>query len=80
MTHSNRGRLTVDVNGNWRLYTNTLPANATPLGNVTRSVTSGFMTVSEPSKLTLEYWEGVSICHVSQIENIVFFLLKKGDK
>lgn len=38
MTHNNRGRLTVDVNGNWRLYTNTLPANATPLGTVTRDV------------------------------------------
>ena len=36
MTHSNRGRLTVDLNGNWRLYTNTLPANSTPLGTVTR--------------------------------------------
>lgn len=36
MTHSNRGRLAVDVNGNWRLYTNTLPENATPLGTVTR--------------------------------------------
>lgn len=45
-----------------------------------KSVTSSFMTVPEPSKLTLEYWEGVSICHVSQIENIVFFLLKKGDE
>ena len=38
MTHNNRGRLTVDVNGNWRLYTNTLPENATPLGTVTRDV------------------------------------------
>ncbi len=38
MTHNNRGRLTVDANGNWRLYTNTLPANATPLGTVTRDV------------------------------------------
>lgn len=45
-----------------------------------KSVNSSFMTVPEPSKLTLEYWEGVSICHVSQIENIVFFLLKKGDE
>lgn len=36
MTHSNRGRLTVDANGNWRLYTNTIPANSTPLGTVTR--------------------------------------------
>lgn len=36
MTHSNRGRLAVDTNGDWRLYTNTLPANSTPLGTVTR--------------------------------------------
>lgn len=36
MTHTNRGRLTVNTDGNWRLYTNTLPANSTPLGTVTR--------------------------------------------
>ena len=36
MTHENRGRLTVNTDGNWRLYTNTLPANSTPLGTVTR--------------------------------------------
>lgn len=36
MNHSNRGRVTVNVNGNWQLYTNTLPANSTPLGTVTR--------------------------------------------
>ena len=38
MTHNNRGRLTVDTNGNWRLYTNTIPANATPIGTVTRDI------------------------------------------
>jgi hypothetical protein len=36
MTHSNRCRLTVDANGNWRIYTNTLPENATPVGTVSR--------------------------------------------
>lgn len=36
MTQANHGRLTVDADGNWRLYTNTLPANSTPLGTVTR--------------------------------------------
>lgn len=36
MTHTNRGRLAVDTNGNWRLYTNTIPGNSTPLGTVTR--------------------------------------------
>lgn len=38
MTHSNRGRLTVNTGGNWRLYTNTIPANSTPLGTVTRDM------------------------------------------
>ncbi|NMG56516.1 hypothetical protein [Aromatoleum aromaticum] len=36
MTHINRGRLTVNPDGNWRIYTNTLPAGCTPLGTVTR--------------------------------------------
>ncbi len=36
MNHKNRGRLVVDTNANWKLYTNTLPANAVPLGTVTR--------------------------------------------
>ena len=36
MTHDNRGRLTVNTDGNWRIYTNTLPMNSTPLGTVTR--------------------------------------------
>lgn len=39
MSHDNRGRLTVDTNSNWRLYTNTLPENSTPLGTVTRDST-----------------------------------------
>lgn len=36
MTHDHRGRLTVDPDGDWRLYTNTLPPGCTPLGTVTR--------------------------------------------
>ena len=39
MNHDNRGRLTVNPDGNWRIYTNTLPAHATPLGTVTRDET-----------------------------------------
>ena len=39
MTHENRGRLAVDTNGNWRLYTNTIPANSTAIGTVTRDGT-----------------------------------------
>lgn len=36
MTHSNRGRLTVQVGGPWKLYTLTLPQDATPVGIVSR--------------------------------------------
>lgn len=36
MTHNNRGRLTVDLGGKWRLYTNNLPANSRALGTITR--------------------------------------------
>ena len=34
--HLNRGRIVVDTNGNWRLYTNSIPAGCTVLGTVTR--------------------------------------------
>ena len=35
MTHNQRGRLTVDLGGNWRWYTNTIPAGSQCLGTVT---------------------------------------------
>ena len=38
MTHNNRGRLTVDLGGKWRLYTNTLPVNSRALGTITRDI------------------------------------------
>lgn len=38
MTHDNRGRLTVDTGGNWRLYSNTIPPGFEALGTVTQSV------------------------------------------
>lgn len=36
MTHDNRSRLTVNPDGNWRLYTPRALDNATALGTVTR--------------------------------------------
>jgi hypothetical protein len=36
MTNSNPYRLTADIHGEWRLYTNTIPAGSTPIGTVTR--------------------------------------------
>lgn len=35
MTHNNRGRLTVDLGGKWRLYANVLPSSAVAIGIVT---------------------------------------------
>ena len=35
MTHNQRGRLTVDPGGNWRWYTNIIPAGSQCLGTVT---------------------------------------------
>lgn len=34
--HLNRGRITVDRDGNWRLYTNSIPGGCTVIGTVTR--------------------------------------------
>lgn len=36
MGHNNRGRLTVNAGGDWRIYTSQPPANASPIGTVTR--------------------------------------------
>ena len=36
MTNSNPHRLTADIHGEWRLYSNTIPAGSTPIGTVTR--------------------------------------------
>ena len=38
-THANRGCLSVDPDGNWRLYTSTIPVLAEPLGTVMRDGT-----------------------------------------
>lgn len=38
MNHDNRGRLTVNTDGNWRLYSNTLPPGAEAVGTVTQGV------------------------------------------
>lgn len=36
MTHNNRGRITVDLGGKWRIYTNTIPLNSRAIGTITR--------------------------------------------
>lgn len=36
MTHNQRGRLTVTLGGNWRIWSNTIPAGSLALGTVSR--------------------------------------------
>ena len=36
IAHTNRGRLTVEVGGKWRLYTNAIPKDAEAIGVVSR--------------------------------------------
>jgi hypothetical protein len=36
MTHTNRGRIAVEIGDKWRLYTNTIPAGAEVIGTVSR--------------------------------------------
>lgn len=41
MNHDTRGRLSVDINGPWRIYTNHLPVGATAIGHVTSNGETG---------------------------------------
>ena len=36
MTHNQRGRLTVTLGGNWRIWSNTIPAGSRALGTISR--------------------------------------------
>jgi hypothetical protein len=54
MTHNNRGRVTVDLGGNWRLYTNSAPAGCAMLGTVTRDeVETGALAITEAGIYTM---------------------------
>lgn len=44
---NNRSRVIVDTDGNWRLYTNSMPAGCTPLGTVSRDGETGALVVTE---------------------------------
>lgn len=47
MNHDNRGRLVIDTNGNWRLYTNSVPGGCTVLGTVSSGGETGALVVTE---------------------------------
>ena len=55
MTHNNRGRLSVVIGGNWRLYSNTLPAGSRAIGLVTRDDTdTGALVLIERTGLYVQ--------------------------
>lgn len=61
MTHNNRGRLTVRIDGNWRLYTNTIPVNSRVLGTVTRSAgDTGALVLIEATGIYIQVNAGVA--------------------
>lgn len=54
-------KITVDQNGAWQLYTNTLPVNSTPLGTVTREGTdTGALVKIEKTGLYVQVNAGVT--------------------
>jgi hypothetical protein len=57
--HLTRGRLTVDIDGNWRLYTNTIPRDAEALGTVTHGEGDTGALVKLPSGLYVQINAGV---------------------
>ena len=65
--HPNRGRLTVDLGGNWRLYTETLPRGSIAIGSVTRGgVETGALVLMEATGLYVQVGYGCSIRNLDQ--------------
>lgn len=60
MGHENRGRLTVDTNGKWQLYTNTIPEGGEVLGTITRGTGETGALVRMKSGVYLQINAGVS--------------------
>lgn len=58
MTHTNRGRLTVNIDGKWRIYTNTIPGDAEALGTVTQGEGDTGALVKLPSGLYVQINDG----------------------
>lgn len=68
MAHNNRGRLAVDLGGNWRLYTNTLPVHSRAIGTVTRDgYDTGALVLIETTGLYVQINAG-AIKHLPQHE------------
>ena len=54
IAHTNRGRITVDLGGNWRIYTNTIPAGSKAIGVVDRGHDKGALVHIEKTGLYVQ--------------------------
>lgn len=61
MNHDNRGRLTVDLGGNWRLYATHLPATGKALGLVTNGGMTGALVYIERTGVYVRLNAGASV-------------------
>lgn len=61
MNHDNRGRITVDLGGNWRLYATHLPATGRALGTVKIGVETGALVYIERTGVYVRHNAGCSI-------------------
>ena len=60
MTHNNRGRLTVDLSGKWRLYSPVIPAHSRAIGTITRDgYDTGALVLIEAAGLYVQANAGV---------------------
>lgn len=60
IAHSNRGRVTVDLGGNWRLYTNTIPEGSKALGVIDRGHDKGALILIEATGIYIQGNAGVA--------------------
>ena len=61
MNHDNRGRLTVDLGGNWRLYATHLPATGKALGLVTNCGMTGALVFIERTGIYVRVNVGAAV-------------------
>lgn len=59
--HSNRGRLTVDLGGKWRLYANIVPAGGVALGTVTKDDMTGALVWIERTGIYVRLNAGAQV-------------------
>jgi len=80
MTHTNRGRLTVDTGGDWRPYATDLPPGATPLGVVAVGDDTGALVRLELGGYVRINGNGVSSLNARKIQAALAAQADMGEK